>query len=71
MLTEEDRKKYRMAISGLRGQRQLLHIKISKLEQKKRKIDKEIEKVEKGLVKSGEVEQGLRDEMRSVTGLPF
>jgi len=71
MLTELDRKKYRMAINGLRDQRKLLHIKVSNLERKKRAIDKEIEKVEKGLIKSGEMEQDLREEMRVASGLPF
>ena len=56
MITEEDQKKYRIAIGGFRSQRKLSHIKISKLEQKKRKIDKEIEKVEKGLAKNKEME---------------
>ena len=71
MITEEDQKKYRIAIGGFRSQRKLSHIKISKLEQKKRKIDKEIEKVEKGLAKNKEMEEDLLEEMRNVGKLPF
>ena len=71
MLTEADRKKYRMAIMGLKDQRKFSHIKISNLEKKKRGIDKEIGKIEKNLVKSGEMEKDLREEMKVAEGLPF
>jgi len=68
MLTENDRKRYRISIDGLKHQRQTLHIRMSKLE---RDFKKEMKKLEVGLVKSVELEEELREEMRSASGLPF
>jgi len=68
MLTETDRRRYQIAINGLRDQRRILHIKKAKLS---KSFFAEVERIEKGLVKSAEMEKDLRAEMEQVTNLPF
>ena len=68
MITEEDQKKYRIAIRGFRSQRKILHIRKSKLE---KDFFAEVKKIEKGLAKNKEMEEDLLEEMRGVKDLPF
>lgn len=68
MLTEDDRKQYRMAVGGLRAQRQVLHIRKSKLE---KVFFAEVKRLEKGLAKNKELEGELRAEMEAASKLPF
>lgn len=68
MLTEDECKKYQMSLNGLKHQRKILHIRMSKLESAFRK---ETKKIEGGLEKNNELAQELEDEMKSARTLPF
>ena len=68
MFTEEDQKKYRIAIRGLRDQRRILYIRQRELE---KKFFPEIKRIEEGLAKNKEMEEELLEEMQGIGKLPF
>ena len=68
MLTEDERRKYQMALGGLKDQRKNIYIKMSKLESA---FKRETKKLEKNLDKNNELVQEIEDEMESAKTLPF